>query len=159
MMWVRIAPVALAAALFAMLLPLASAQAPEQVPAPRDPTVAPTQAEVGGAGQAPAAAPGYAVIVQDGKPHLVVGTRLVPVGQKVGNARLERITETEIWFREGGQLRKEARFAGIARTVARPPVACASVRAKPKTKQAQNAKNTPSPRAATTAAPCQGVQP
>lgn len=156
MMLARFAPVALAAVLSVMLLPFASAQ--DQTPIQRDPTVAPTEVEAGG-GQAPAAAPGYAVIVQDGKPHLVVGTRLVPVGQKVGNARLERITETEIWFREGGQLRKEARFAGISRTVARPPVVCAAVRAKPKTKQAQTAKKPQSPRAATTAAPCQGAQP
>lgn len=157
MMQVRIATVALAAALLAVLLPFASAPALAQ--AQRDPTVAPTQAETGGVGQAPEATPGYAVIIQDGKPHLVVGTRLVPVGQKVGNARLERITETEIWFREGGQLRKEARFAGITRTVARPPVTCAAVRAKPKTKTAKNAKKPTSPRAATTAAPCQGAQP
>lgn len=157
MMLARFAPVALAAVLSVMLLPFASAQ--DQTPIQRDPTVAPTEVEAGGGGQAPAAAPGYAVIVQDGKPHLVVGTRLVPVGQKVGNARLERITETEIWFREGGQLRKEARFAGISRTVARPPVVCAAVRAKPKTKQAQTAKKPQSPRAATTAAPCQGAQP
>ena len=157
MMLARFAPVALAAVLSVMLLPFASAQ--DQAPIQRDPTVAPTQAEAGGVGQAPVAAPGYAVIVQDGTPNLVVGTRLVPVGQKVGNARLERITETEIWFREGGQLRKEARFAGISRTVARPPATCSTVRAKPKTKKAQNAKNTPSPRAATTAAPCQGAQP
>ena len=157
MMLARFAPVALAAVLSVMLLPFASAQ--DQAPIQRDPTVAPTQAEASGVGQAPVAAPGYAVIVQDGTPNLVVGTRLVPVGQKVGNARLERITETEIWFREGGQLRKEARFAGISRTVARPPATCSTVRAKPKTKKAQNAKNTPSPRAATTAAPCQGAQP
>jgi hypothetical protein len=157
MMLRRFAPVTLAAVLLSMLVPLAFAPAWAQ--ALRDPTVAPTQAEVGGAGQAPESAPGYAVIIQDGKPHLVVGTRLVPVGQKVGNARLERITETEIWFREGGQLRKEARFAGISRTVARPPVPCAAVRTTSKTKKAQNAKKPQSPRAATTAAPCQGAQP
>jgi hypothetical protein len=145
----RIALLALAAAVLAMVMPLGSAQAQ----APRDPTVAPAQAEAGGEGHAPVAAPGYAVIIQGGQPHLVVGTRLVPVGQKVGNARLERITETEIWFREGGQLRKEARFAGITRTVARVPVTCGAPAAKPKAKKAK------SPRAATTAAPCQGAQP
>jgi hypothetical protein len=124
-----------------------------QAQAPRDPTVAPAQAEVGGEGQATAVAPTYAVIIQGGRPHLVVGTRLVSVGQKVGDARLERITETEIWFREDGQLRKEARFAGITRTVAEAPVTCDAQVAKP------NAKMPKSPRAATTAAPCQGAQP
>ena len=132
-MKIRGASWAALAVLAGLVLPLTSAQAQ----ALRDPTLPPSQAEVGAAGQAPDAAPGYAVIVQGGQPHLVVGTRLVRVGQKVGNARLERITETEIWFREGGQLRKEARFAGITRTVARTPVACA----------------------ATTAAPCKGAQP
>ncbi|MDZ7938881.1 MAG: hypothetical protein U5M53_11610 [Rhodoferax sp.] len=135
--------------LVCLALPCAQAQAQSS----RDPTVAPGEAEAGGPGQTPDSVPGYAVVIQDGKPHLVVGTRLVPVGQKVGNARLERITETEIWFREGGQLRKEARFAGITRTAARPPVACAA----PKT--LQHSKNSKTPRAATTAAPCEGAQP
>jgi hypothetical protein len=157
MMLARIAPLVLVATLWAILPPLASAQAPAQ--AQRDPTIAPAQADAGGAGPTPEAAPGYAVIIQDGKPHLVVSTRPVPIGQKVGNARLERITETEIWFREGGQLRKEARFAGISRSVARAPVNCSAVRPKPKAKTAKNPKKPQSPRAATTAAPCQGAQP
>ena len=55
------------------------------------------------------------VIVRNGKPFLVVGTRLIAQGQKLGEARVERITETEIWLREGGQLRKVPRFAGIQR--------------------------------------------
>jgi hypothetical protein len=146
MMLGRIAWVAFAVALFAIALP-----APAQ--GPRDPTVAPALAQAGGEGQGAAVAPAYAVIIQGGRPHLVVGTRLVPVGQKVGNARLERITETEIWFREGGQLRKEPRFAGITRTVAHVPVNCDVPVAKSKVKNAK------SPRAATTAAPCQGAQP
>jgi hypothetical protein len=132
-----------------LVLPFAQAQTQSS----RDPTVAPAQAEAGGPGQNPDAAPGYAVVIQDGKPHLVVGTRLVPVGQKVGAARLERITETEIWFREGGQLRKEARFAGITRTVAHPPVACTAPSSK------SHSKKSKTPRAATTAAPCEGAQP
>jgi hypothetical protein len=137
----------------ALLLALGAAVLPAMAQAPRDPTVAPLQADAGGEGQAPASAPTYAVIIQSGRPHLVVGTRLVPVGQKVGNARLERITETEIWFREGGQLRKEARFSGITRTVAQAPVNCDAPVAKPKEKMPK------SPRTATTAAPCKGAQP
>lgn len=60
------------------------------------------------------------VIVRNGQPFLVVGTRLVAQGQTLGNTRVERITETEIWLREGGQLRKVPRFAGIQRRSSQP---------------------------------------
>ena len=60
------------------------------------------------------------VIVRNGKPFLVVGTRLIAQGQKLGDARVERITETEIWLREGDQLRKVPRFAGIQRQTSKP---------------------------------------
>ena len=60
------------------------------------------------------------VIVRNGKPFLVVGTRLIAQGQKLGDTRVERITETEIWLREGGQLRKVPRFAGIQRQTSKP---------------------------------------
>lgn len=59
---------------------------------------------------------GMAVIVRNGSPHLVVGTRLYAVGQMVDKARLERISETEVWLREGTVLRKIPRFSGIQRT-------------------------------------------
>lgn len=84
----------------------------------RDPTMAPsvTRIEPG----SPAPSPwggegGMSVIVRDGKAGLVVGTRVVPLGQKVGRWTLERITETEVWLREGSVLRKVARFSGIQR--------------------------------------------
>ena len=60
------------------------------------------------------------VVVRNGKPFLVVGTRLVAQGQKMGDTRVERITETEIWLREGGQLRKVPRFAGVQRQTSKP---------------------------------------
>jgi hypothetical protein len=59
---------------------------------------------------------GISVIVRDGKSWLVVGTRLVAPGQKTGAWVLERITETEVWLRDGKQLRKLPRFAGIQRS-------------------------------------------
>ena len=93
----------------------------------RDPTLAPTEAAAGSTvlpGAPGAVMQGSNVIVRDGKPHLVVGTRLVAVGQKVGTARLERITETEIWLREGKELTKVPRFAGIQRAPARAATAC-----------------------------------
>ena len=58
---------------------------------------------------------GMAVVVREGIPYLVDGTRLYGVGQKLGTARIERITETEVWLRSGKTLRKLPRFAGIVR--------------------------------------------
>ncbi len=138
-----------------LLLALAGTAWAQEV---RDPTVAPPEASAapGAPGQAAPAA-GMAVVVQDGKPHLVVGTRLVAVGQKVGNARLERITETEIWLREGKQLRKLPRFNGIQRRVAQAPVPCKAPAVKPRTRPPASSATSPS--AVSPAAPCEGVQP
>ena len=83
----------------------------------RDPTVAPSVQVTGGGGageKAGTPAP-MAVIVRDGRPYVVAGTRLVAQGQMLGEARIERISETEIWLREGKSLRKVQRFAGIQR--------------------------------------------
>ena len=33
----------------------------------------------------------------------------------LGSARIERISETEVWLREGGELRRVQQFAGIVR--------------------------------------------
>ena len=56
-----------------------------------------------------------AVIVRDGQSYVVAGTRLIAQGQMLGDARIERISETEIWLREGKSLRKVQRYAGIQR--------------------------------------------
>lgn len=89
----------------------------------RDPTMPPP-------GATGAAAPGtaepanpidagpVAVIVRDGRPYLVVGTRLYGQGQMLGGARIERIGETEVWLREGKTLRKKPLFGGIERRAA-----------------------------------------
>jgi hypothetical protein len=61
------------------------------------------------------------VIVRDGKAGLVQGTRVVFPGQKWGNSTLERITETEVWLRDGKTLRKLARFGGIERKLTTTP--------------------------------------
>lgn len=89
----------------------------------RDPTLPPV--ETGAAGTAgvgnglhsePIAT--TSVIVREGQPYLVVGTRLYAQGEKLGQARIERISETEVWLREAGQLRKVPRFNGIERHAA-----------------------------------------
>jgi hypothetical protein len=95
-----------------------------QAQALRDPTVAPLEAQPSAraadgslkAGLGPLGAEGMAVVVKDGQPFLVNGTRLVGVGQKVGKYRVERITETEVWLREGRSITKLTRFSGISRT-------------------------------------------
>lgn len=93
----------------------------------RDPTLPPAEAGVPGApasGTSMRLEPGSSsVIVRNGRPYLVVGTRLYAQGEKLGQARIERITETEVWLREAGQLRKIARFGGIERHPAAAPAA------------------------------------
>ena len=82
--------------------------------AARDPTVAP--AETGAmTGQLPKAVEGMSVLVRGDQSFLVVGTRLYAPGDTVGNLRVERITETEVWLHDGAALIKVPRFAGITR--------------------------------------------
>ncbi len=96
-----------------LLLLAASTQAQEL----RDPTVPPTRAS-GASGieaQASLESEATSVIVRDGKAGLVDGTRMVFPGQKWGRWTLERITETEVWLRDGKTQRKMQRFNGIQR--------------------------------------------
>ncbi len=51
----------------------------------------------------------------NGQMQLVVGTRLMGVGQMLGGERIERISETEVWLRAGNQTRKLALFEGVQR--------------------------------------------
>ena len=93
----------------------------------RDPTMPPPESGAGPAGTvaSPLGVDGMTVIVRNGKSYLVVGTRLYAPGQKVGQLRVERITETEVWLRDGKELRKVPRFSGIQRRVAAALPACA----------------------------------
>ena len=74
---------------------------------------APTPGQAGTGGVSNAGPIG--IIVRDGTRYLVVGTRLLASGQMLGSARIERISETEVWLREGGELRRVQQFAGIVR--------------------------------------------
>ena len=91
----------------------------------RDPTLPPVEAglvDTAPGGKSSGTEPGaMTVIVRNGRPYLVVGTRLYAQGQKLGQARIERISETEIWLREGGVLRKVPQFPGIQRRTVTPP--------------------------------------
>lgn len=161
---------------FALLLGTAPAVAQEA----RDPTIAP--AETGAAGQSPTGTEGMTVLMRDGAPYLVVGTRLYAPGDKVGNLRVERISETEVWFHDGTALIKVARFGGIVRkTIAAPKPLCAATTAaagpeaagtpraadakksrKKKSKNHSTAKANPAANAANpppAVAPCEDTQP
>jgi hypothetical protein len=97
------------------------------------------------------------VILADGKFHLVVGTRLYAEGQKVGDARIERISETEVWFREGRELRKVSNFVGVKRRTVNDAAAasrpgCGASSAKPS--DSPRSSNMPVPLAG-----CSGDQP
>ena len=95
------------------------------------------------------------VLVVDGQPYLVVGTRLYAQGQQLGAARIERITETEVWLREGRSLRKISNFVGIQRrsvTTTAPAPACGAGADKPGTEPQSSNSLEP-------VAPCDSAQP
>jgi hypothetical protein len=60
---------------------------------------------------------GISLVVRQGKIHLVLGNRLYSIGEKLGAARIEHISETEVWWREAGVLHKQQIFPGIMRRV------------------------------------------
>ena len=91
----------------------------------RDPTRPPPEmnaAPVAGATAARPANPlgdrGMAVLVRDGQPFVVSSTRLYAVGSMLGQYKVERISETEVWLRDGKELLKFSRFTGIQRRAA-----------------------------------------
>lgn len=69
-----------------------------------------SQSDSGGGGST-----AFTIIVRNGKPSVVVGTRLYMQGQKLGVETIERITETEVWLRRGRVVRKVPQFSGIER--------------------------------------------
>lgn len=152
------APVGAAVLALFLCLPVAAQEL-------RDPTLAPPEAGAAAGGTVPASPlgeEGMTVVVRNGKPFLAVGTRLYAPGQKVGQMRIERITETEVWLREGGALRKVPRFAGIQRSVAKAAPQCGK-RAPQKVKKSSTAKtgqpSSSTPPIAPVVAPCESAQP
>ena len=93
----------------------------------RDPTLAPAAAGItGSAGpqrEGTLKTGNISVLKREGVHYLMIGTRLYGVGQRIGLARVERITETEIWLREGGQLQKIQVYSGVQRRAAAPALA------------------------------------
>lgn len=76
------------------------------------------------------------ILVVDGKPHVVEGTRLRGVGDKLGEARIERFEDSAVWVRENGQLRRLSLFGTVTRrSVAvepNPPAAVATSASAPR---------------------------
>ncbi len=96
----------------------------------RDPTLPPVEAGLSSTSvdaKSQGTEPGaMTIIVRSGRPYLVVATRLYAQGQKLGRAHIERISETEVWLREGGVLRKVPQFPGIQRRTVIPVAASAA---------------------------------
>jgi hypothetical protein len=99
----------------------------------RDPTSPPREATLADVGSAETSLGiengAMTIIVRSGQPNLMIGTLLYAQGAKIGQVRIERITETEVWLREGGVLRKVTQFPGIHRRAVTPvsvAPACAS---------------------------------
>lgn len=90
----------------------------------RDPTLPPTQIEPispGARDQKLSSERGpLTIVVRDGRRYVVLGTRLYAQGQLFGKIRIERISETEVWFRENGVLQKVPRYSGVERRIAAP---------------------------------------
>ena len=108
---------------------LVSAQQVAAQESSRDPTVAP--AEIGATNASPVGVEGMTVLVRDEKTYLVVASRLYAPGDKVGNLRVKRITEKEVWFQDGSALIKVPRFAGIERKSIITKSVCAAAMDRP----------------------------
>lgn len=134
----------------------------------RDPTLAPPEAGLASPQAVEKSVliePGAsAIIVREGRPYLVVGTRLYAPGQQLGPARIERISETEVWLREAGVLRKVPQFSGIERRALTPGAAPACIDSGAQETKASKAARVSSKAASSSKtspplAPCVGVPP
>ncbi|MBI2749235.1 MAG: hypothetical protein HYX43_07845 [Burkholderiales bacterium] len=128
----------------------------------RDPTVAPPESAAVGA--SPMGVEGMTVLVRDGKPYLVVGTRLYAVGDKVGAMRVDRITESEVWLHDGRAPTRVPRFTGIERRTVATKSACATAASAPaKTRKiarrVPSKPQAPAPNSPPANAPCEDTQP
>jgi hypothetical protein len=116
----------------------------------RDPTLPPAEAGFAstatGGGSLSLEPGAMSIIVRGGRPYLALGTRLYAQGQRLGQTRIERISETEVWLREGGVLRKVSQFPGVQRRTVTPLVATPVCTAR-------------SPKTSSHAASCADVQP
>ena len=62
------------------------------------------------------------IIVRGGHRYVSLESHLYAEGQRYGSVLIERISETEVWFRERNVLYKIPRFSGIQRNILVPNV-------------------------------------
>ena len=62
------------------------------------------------------------IIVRGGRPYVVLESNLYAEGQYYGPVLIERIGETEVWFREHSVVYKIPRFSGIQKNISAPNV-------------------------------------
>lgn len=83
----------------------------------RDPMQAPAAAQPpAAAGSSPPRAqtePGRHLVTLDGRRYVVVGARRYGVGDRLGEARIERIEDTAVVVRDSGGLRRLALHTGV----------------------------------------------
>ena len=69
-------------------------------------------------------------MVVNGKPYLVERGWLRGVGDRIGDARIERLTEREVWLRDANGLRKLSLFPQVDIRPAADPASAAAPRAR-----------------------------
>lgn len=99
----------------------ALAQRDPMQPPPEARMAAPNNGADGAANALPWGEDGATIVVREGRPHLVVGTRIYGPGQPLGKYLIERITETEVVLREGKKAPiRVPVYTGIERRAAKP---------------------------------------
>lgn len=92
----------------------------------RDPTIPPVvQSAVKTTAVVPTLSIGKgspSIIVRGGRRYVVLESNLYAEGQYYGPVLIERIDETEVWFREHNVLYKIPRFSGIQKNISAPNV-------------------------------------
>ena len=100
----------------------AAAQTPKPAPM-RDPMVPPlsiarpaaANLETGGPSEPPP--PPRQLLTVDGQRYVVDGRRRLGVGDALGSTRIERITDSAIWVREGNTVTRLPFYAGVVKQI------------------------------------------
>ena len=121
--WLALAAAAMSLAVQAQGIDAQTMRDPTVPPAAARPTAATPNAP--GGVTAPLSTPKHLVRI-DGVPYVVEGTRRRGVGDLLGSARIERITETDVWVSEGGSVTRIPLHGLVVKQVAVESPAAAS---------------------------------
>ncbi len=121
--WLALAAAAMSLAVQAQGIDAQTMRDPTVPPAAARPTAATPNAP--GGVTAPLSTPKHLVRI-DGVPYVVEGTRRRGVGDLLGSARIERITETDVWVSEGGSVTRIQLHGNVVKQVAVESAAAAS---------------------------------